>query len=251
MLNKRPTKQILDHANECYPRECCGLLLKTKHGKQYYPCENIAQDNKQFEINPKDYIMAEMHGEVIAIVHSHPDGSTKPSVPDRVQMNLGNIPWVITNGTDIDIHKPDAYTAPLLGRSYYHGIMDCYTLWKDYYRRELGITMSDYDRKDLWWENKDSPSLYLDNYEKEGFVQVQGDPQKHDVILCRLGRTEHVNHTLIFVGDAKLKSEQTTPVIGNDLVLHHPYNRKSIREIYGQNWQKRTHCILRHKSLIK
>ena len=164
-------------------------------------------------------------------------------------MNLHGLPWVITNGTECAIHKPDGYQAPLLGREYHHGLMDCYTLVKDYYQRELGITLNDYERQDCWWENKDSKPLYLDGFKKEGFVEVD-TIQKYDIILARLGRTAHVNHALVFIGDGKLKSERTDDVIGNDLVLHHPYGRESLREIYGESWQRRAAIIIRHKSMF-
>ena len=103
---------------------------------------------------------------------------------------------------------------------------------------------------DVWWESADSKPLYLDNFKAEGFIEVD-TIQEHDLILCRLGRTEHVNHALVFIGDGQLKSERTDKVIGDSLVLHHPYNRESLREIYGEQWQRRAAVIIRHKSLIK
>ncbi|MFY4879853.1 phage tail protein, partial [Acinetobacter baumannii] len=43
--------------------------------------------------------------------------------------------------------------------------------------------------------------------------------------------------------------EQTEHCIGSSLILHHPYNRKSVREIYGQQWHERTVKILRHRDV--
>ena len=245
MLTKSIKAAIIDHANRDYPREACGVIV----GKEYIPCKNVAADDAQFEICPIDLVGAEKEGKILAYCHSHPDGSCEPSMPDRVQMNLHGLPWVITNGIDVALHKPDGYQAPLLGREYHHGLLDCYTLGQDYYQRELGITLSNYERADAWWENKDHDPLYLENFKKEGFVEVD-TIQKHDTILCRLGRTEHINHALIFIGDGTLKSEHTEDVIGNDLVLHHPYGRESLREIYGEAWQRRAAIIIRHKSLL-
>lgn len=245
MLTKSIKKAIIDHANRDYPREACGVII----GKEYIPCTNISPDDAQFEIDPLDIVGASKEGEIVAYVHSHPDGSTNPSMPDRVQMNLHGLPWIITNGTDVELHEPDGYQAPLLGREYHHGLMDCYTLVKDYYQRELGITLNDYERDDCWWEDAKNKPLYVDNFKKEGFVEVD-TIQKHDLILCRLGRTEHVNHALVFIGDGSLKSERTDDVVGNDLVLHHPYGRESLREIYGENWQRRAAIIIRHKSMF-
>lgn len=246
MLTKKIKADIIAHAIREYPRECCGVIVD----KVYLPCVNIAADDAQFEINPVDLVSASEQGEIRAYVHSHPDGSCEPSIPDRIQMGLHGLPWVITNGIDTVSHEPKKFTAPLLGREYYHGLQDCYSLVKDYYERELDIILGDYERTDAWWESADSKPLYLDNFKKEGFIEV-GNIKKHDLILCRLGRTEHINHALVFVDDGVLKSEQTDRVVGNGLVLHHPYNRQSVRELYGEQWQRRAAVVIRHKSLIK
>lgn len=245
MLTNKIKKAINDHAAQCYPRESCGVIVKST----YIPCENIAADADQFEISPRDLINAERKGAIRAYVHSHPDGTNLPSVPDRVQMALHGLPWVITDGSEVQEYAPTDFSAPLLGREYYHGLLDCYTLVRDYYLRELGIELKDYPRRDTWWEDKDNPPLYLDNFTKEGFTEVS-DIRKHDVILCRLGRTEHVNHALVFIGTGELQSETVDTAVGDSLVLHHPYNRPSVREMYGEQWQRRTALIIRHKDLM-
>ena len=246
MLNDKAKQAIIDHAAAEYPRECCGVLIDDG---SYIACTNIAIDDAQFEICFYDLVKTASKGKITAIVHSHPDGSTAPSMPDKQQMNNHSLPWIITNGIDIAIHEPDDYRAPLLGREYHHGLLDCFTIVRDYYQRELGITLGDYERTDAWWESAKSKPLYLDNFKNEGFVEVD-TLQRHDIILCRLGRTEHVNHALIFVGNGQFRSEHTTATIGDSLVLHHPYNRDSIREIYGEQWQRRAAVIVRHKSLM-
>ncbi|MFI7904432.1 NlpC/P60 family protein, partial [Acinetobacter baumannii] len=150
---------------------------------------------------------------------------------------------------DFQVYEPCGYRAPLVGRNYFHGWQDCYALIRDFYSRELGVELKDFERKDAWWEDKDHPSLYLENYEKAGFFEVD-TPQYGDMLVCRVGRTEHPNHAVIWLGNnGQLKSEQTEQCIGSSLILHHPYNRKSVREIYGQQWKDRTVKILRHKDV--
>ena len=245
MLTKSIKAAIIKHASEQHPLESCGVII----GKEYVPCTNIAKHDAQFEICPRDLVKASTKGEILAYVHSHPDGTTQMSIPDKVEMTHHKLPWVITDGFDVELHPYSEFKAPLLGRPYYHGLLDCYTLVKDYYQRELDITLNDYKRDDVWWEDAKSKPLYLDNFKTEGFVEVD-TIQKHDLILCRLGRTEHVNHALVFIGDGTLKSERTDDVIGDSLVLHHPYNRDSLREIYGESWQRRAAIIIRHKSMF-
>lgn len=245
----KPTKEaILNHAAACYPRESCGVIVN----REYIECENISDSDSEFVINPLDIVRAEAKGKIEAIVHSHPDGSTKPSTFDMLQMPLHSLPWVIVSypETDIKVHKPTAYTAPLINREYIHGVLDCYSIVRDYYARELEIELDNFERQHRWWENSANADLYIDNFASQGFIQVN-DLQRHDVILCRVQPTAHVNHALIYLGNnGQLTSEASEPVTADHLVLHHPYSRRSRREIYGNVWQERSAITVRHKSLM-
>lgn len=245
---KSAKEAMLNHAAACYPREACGLLVN----RQYIECENIATSDSEFKINPRDVVKAEKLGKIEAIVHSHPNGSTKPSTFDLIQMQYHSVPWIIVAYPEIDIkvHAVKPYTAPLINREYIHGVLDCFSIVRDYYSREFGIEIDNFERVDKWWESASNSDLYIDNFASQGFVQVH-DLQRHDVILCRVQPTEYVNHALIYLGDdGSLTSEATEKVIGEHLVLHHPYMRRSRREIYGNVWQERTAIIVRHKSLM-
>lgn len=246
---------ITSHAKTCYPAECCGLII----GDEYYPCQNIADDPlNHFEIDPSEFIKLSKIGDIQAIVHSHPNGTGELSEIDKIQMGLHGVDWVICGigkdlltddfYIDLQIHQAKAYHAPLLGREYVHGLQDCYTLVQDYYSRELNIDLPNFKRIDDWWEDENYEALYENNFKKAGFTQVD-DLQKHDVILCRVGRTFHINHALIFLGNGKLTSEVTPDCVGDNLVLHHPYGRLSVREMYGESWQRRTALVVRHRAL--
>lgn len=243
-LSTRVKKAIAAHAAECYPAECCGLIVN----REYLPCRNIASNKEQFEIHHEDLARAEDMGEIMAYVHSHPDGSCHASQADLVQLEHHGEPWVICAYPDIDfaVYKPSGYQAPLVGRDYFHGLQDCYTIVRDFYSRELDIIIPDFERTDRWWEDKNAKSLYLDGYKDAGFYEVD-KPQYGDVLICRVGRTEHPNHAVIWLGDnAELKSEKTEACIGSALILHHPHGRKSTREIYGQQWLEQTVKVVRH-----
>ena len=246
---KNTKEDMLDHAAACYPNESCGYIIDRK----YVPCTNVHDNpDKQFKIGYKDVLRCEQLGKIEAVVHSHPNGSSKPTTYDLMQMSMGDVPWVIVAYPEIDIkvHKAKTYTAPLINREYIHGVLDCFSIVRDYYSRELGIEIDNFERADKWWESASNSDLYIDNFASQGFVQVQ-DLQRHDVILCRVQPTEYVNHALIYLGDdGSLSSEATEKVIGEHLVLHHPYMRRSRREIYGNVWQSRTAIIVRHRSLM-
>ena len=237
---------IQEHAAECFPAESCGLIVDNK----YVPCRNISKHADQFEIHHEDLAAAEDIGEIQAYVHSHPNASARASEIDLLQIELHQKPWIICAYPDVEfqVYEPSGYKAPLVGRNYIHGVQDCYSIVRDFYERELGVHLPDYEREDAWWESKESKSLYLENFEKEGFVEVN-DLQYGDVMLCRVGRTEHVNHAIIWLGDqTELKSEQTEACVGSSIILHHPYGRKSVREVFGRQWQERVVKVVRYEN---
>lgn len=237
---------ILAHTTECFPAESCGLIVDNN----YVPCRNISKHKDQFEIHHEDLAAAEDTGEIQAYVHSHPNASARASEIDLLQIELHQKPWIICAYPDVEfqVYEPSGYKAPLVGRNYIHGVQDCYSIVRDFYERELGVHLPDYEREDAWWEHKESTSLYLDNFEKEGFIEVT-DLQYGDVMLCRVGRTEHVNHAIIWLGDrTELKSEQTEACVGSSIILHHPYGRKSVREVFGRQWQERVVKVVRYEN---
>ena len=241
-------KQIITATIEAYPEEMCGVVVDD----EFVRLPNISKDAKNhFEIDHKALAEIEDRGEIQAYVHSHPDGTAVASPLDQHQIELHGKPWIICAypDTDVQVFKPTGYKAPLLGRHYFHGWQDCYSLVRDFYERELGITLDDFERDDRWWESQDHASLYLENYEKAGFYEVS-QPKYGDMIICKVGRTEHPNHAVIWLGDkSQFKSEQVDPCFGSSLILHHPYSRISERTIYGPNWAERTVKILRHKDV--
>jgi proteasome lid subunit RPN8/RPN11 len=254
-LSKKVMADIAGHAEECAPNECCGLLVRVGRKVSYHQCANIAADpQNHFHIDPVDYCKAEDAGTVIAIVHSHPDALPRPSVVDRLECEKHQLPWlIIGRDNETEWLEPTGYTAPLLGRKFVHGVLDCYQAISDFYAREFDINLGHYDREDGWWERQDGPSLYLDNFRKEGFVPVNS-PQYGDILIMRIktpGVTcHHPNHAAVFLGsDPQLKSEQAPTLYGpGPFFFHHLYGRLSTREIYGHSWANRTEVVLRHQS---
>lgn len=235
-MNPDTAQAIREHAVAEYPRESCGLIAVVRGRERYLACRNIATTAREnFVLHPEDYAAAEDLGEIVAVVHSHPDAGVHPSEADRVQMASSGLPWYIVSvnaegvTSDIVRHEPVAYEAPLVGRQFVHGVLDCYTLVRDYYQRELGITLFDRDREDDWW-NKGG-NLYMDHYLEAGFEPIRGPIQKHDVIVMQV-RSPVPNHAGIYIGDS--------------MILHHMYGRLSSRDIYGGYFQETTRMIARY-----
>lgn len=236
ILNKTLQKQILEHAEQEYPKESCGLIVKEGKTKKYIRCINQSSDKEEeFSISGEEYVAAEDMGEILAVVHSHPDHTTVPSLRDRAVCSAMEIPWVICSWPDADIRIISPEDAPLVGRQFCHGTdWDCWGLMRDYYKQKLGMTFNRYEHDSFWWE--EGKSLYEDNYHKEGFVKVtDGSLKPHDIIIMQI-RSPVPNHGAIY--------------IGNNLILHHMFGKLSSEAVYGGYWAEHTSFILRHKDLM-
>ncbi|EEC8803340.1 phage tail protein, partial [Escherichia coli] len=190
---------ILAHARRCAPAESCGFVTGTPEGERYQPCVNVsAEPEAYFRIAPEDWLQAQMQGEIVALVHSHPGGLPWLSEADRRLQIKSALPWwLVCRG---DIHKFRC-VPHLTGRRFEHGVTDCYTLFRDAYHL-AGITLPDFHRKDDWWRN--GQNLYLDNLAENGFYRVPlSSAQAGDILLCCFGASVP-NHAAIYCGNGEL-----------------------------------------------
>ncbi len=241
-MQQSTLQAIQAHAVAEYPRECCGLIVATADGEAYVACRNVATTPSEHFILPgEDYAAAEDLGEVLAVVHSHPNAPATPSDADRVMCEASRLPWhIISVGQcagaepecgDLQSIEPCGYAAPLVGRQFAHGITDCYALVRDYYARELGIQLSQYEREDDWWEK--GQDLYsMDRLKAEGFEPIEGEPRRGDMVLMQI-RSPVPNHAGVLLDDGQM--------------LHHMYGRLSEVVPYGGMWAERTRYIVRHQ----
>lgn len=235
MLEKHRAK-FLEFARRNAAKESCALLIIENGREELLLCKNISPYNQQFEIDPIDFLIAEKRGEIIGVVHSHPFGKAFPSEIDRVSCQRTNLKWFICGCIDGDWYdlKPKIYQVPLIGREWSHGILDCYSLVRDYYKQNLKIELEDYEREPEWWLK--GHDLYAKNIEKGGFFEVDlMSIQPHDVILMQI-ESPVINHAGIF--------------LGQDSFLHHVQNRLSSRDLFGGLWLKSTEKIIRHRSFL-
>lgn len=224
---------ILEHAKVEAPRESCGLVVNVRGKERYIPCQNLATSYAEFVLDPADYAAAEDLGDILAIVHSHPNSPPDPSQADRVGCEASGVPWHIVapaTGTWATL-APSGYKAPLVGRQYAYGILDCWTIVRDWFRDELGIALPDFDRPVDWW-NKGG-DLFAENYQRIGFYPVPIEEiRRGDVVMMKL-RSKVINHLAIY--------------LGNDVMLHHGAGRLSTREVFGGWWKKNTLIVARHR----
>lgn len=235
-MNEENKKRFLSHARIQSPREACGLIVVEDGKEKLVICKNKAEFDHQFIIDPEDYFLASENGEIVGVVHSHPMGSAWPSEADVVSCEQTKLVWHIVSCLDGEwvVLRPKGYKAPLVGRNWCHGILDCYSLVRDYFLEELKIVLPDYEREFEWWLN--GKNLYLDNFSNAGFVDVPIESlRKNDVILMQL-QSIVPNHAAVY--------------LGNEMILHHLHKRLSSRDVFGGYWLKNTVKVLRHRSLL-
>jgi proteasome lid subunit RPN8/RPN11 len=234
-LSERLKTEIMAHAKAEDPRECCGLIAVVKGRRRYIPCRNIAATpDEHFILDPADYAAAEDQGEIMAVVHSHPTTQPTPSPADRLSCNATGLPWLIVN-PKIEAWggcEPEHFELPYVGREFVFGVVDCYSLVRDWYAREWNLKLADFSRRDQFWERGEN--LYVDNYASQGFRRIDFTELAYgDLLLMQLGSTLP-NHAAIYLGDQQ--------------ILHHIQGRLSSRDVLGGYYVKNTAMVLRHES---
>lgn len=233
-------KYVIDQARKEYPNETCGYVATNKDGEhKYIPCKNAAKDPvNTFFIEPLEYINICMeYSSPLILCHSHTDEPSTPSDNDIQACNTNAIPWFILsypNTEDSTMLFPENKNK-FIGRDYVYGIMDCYTIVRDFYKLYDIIMLNHYREEDFW--NK-GYSQYLDSYEKEGFIRQDKNLQDlefGDMVLFNI-RCDLPNHAGIYIGDGKL--------------LHQPQGRLSLAEEMSLVWQKTYFCHVRYKDKV-
>ena len=192
--------KALQHAQDQFPKESCGLLVNY-NGKQIYKkCKNLSLTaTEQFILDPVDW--AEIEDEygkenIIGIVHSHPDTDPIPSAADNLAAARTNIRWWIVNPqTEVWYDfMPKDYKESLIGRQWIWNLTDCWSLVREYYQAELDIVLKDYVRPEDVDDFIYNP-LFEKYFEDCGFVEVKNilDMKKHDAILMNICG-EGLNH---------------------------------------------------------
>ena len=78
---------------------------------------------------------------------------------------------------------------PLVGRTFRHGVLDCYSIVLDWWFLERGVVLKDFPRDDAWWLS--GGNMYLEGFPQAGFVKIDHEatgfvPERGDVLLYQL-----------------------------------------------------------------
>jgi proteasome lid subunit RPN8/RPN11 len=84
-LPKELADEMVGHAREEYPRECCGMLAGENSAiSKLFKIKNIAQRIDEYELDPLEQVNAfekidRLSLKLLGIYHSHPDNPCHPS----------------------------------------------------------------------------------------------------------------------------------------------------------------------------
>lgn len=222
--------EMVAHAAEVPQEEVCGLVVSGPTGLRLIRGSNIARRRHiEFDLGPEAWLAVGTDEEAVAVYHSHVGCGARPSLADLSACEASRLPWhIVTPGGEHFAWEPVGFEAPYEGRPYVYGVHDCYVLVRDYYRREFGIELREYQRPDpRRWDD----SLER-NFSKEGFFRVEGGEAKvGDVFLIQVA-ARYTNHCAVYVGDGK--------------ILHHVEGRLSKQDPFGGYWLKYMTHHLRH-----
>ncbi|MBU9845786.1 C40 family peptidase [Rahnella ecdela] len=237
-MREKLISEIRAHVAAEYPNEACGLIVETGTGQRFIPCRNIAENMAEtFMLSPDDYLAANEIGEVIMVIHSHPDVvQLVPSEMDRIQCDHSGVEWGIMSWPDGDFCTLSPRgDRELAGRRWVLGHADCWSLIMDYYRMEHGIAVNNYSVDREWWVDG-KENLYDDNWLAEGFVEVDASSMQPGDMIMMCVQAPVTNHAAIYLGD--------------NIMIHHMFGNLSARVPYGKYYRDRTVRVVRRKELV-
>jgi len=98
--------EILLHVEKEYPKEACGLIVFDGKEEIWIPCKNVSEfPEEEFLFDQREFINAQIHYDILKIVHSHSDSSADPSPHDKSACKAIKIPYLIIGWPEGDIRE--------------------------------------------------------------------------------------------------------------------------------------------------
>jgi len=102
-IRQQVLDQMLAHATEDLPNECCGLLIGSADTvEECARARNRRRSRTRFEVEPADHFAALRRArsaglEIVGAYHSHPNGPSGPSETDRARLTDPSMVQVIVS----------------------------------------------------------------------------------------------------------------------------------------------------------
>lgn len=241
------------HVLSQYPKEACAIVVSDDNCKlKVINCENNHEDPlNHFRIDASVIAEYVINNSLKAVLHSHIaksnlQGDIRTPSANDIQAHIDfDIPFGIVATDGITVSEPlwldDSNIAPLEGRTFIHGVQDCYTIVRDYFRIVHGFTIKNFARDPSWWVNggnlcNDAAII------SAGLVEIAyTDLCISDLVLMQIG-SQVPNHWAV--------------VVGNNKILHQLPHRLSCADALSK-WRKyickcyRSTGLINNQSILK
>jgi proteasome lid subunit RPN8/RPN11 len=100
-IKRQVVDDIVAHARQARPAECCGMLIgRGDVVLESVPATNLARDPNRFLIDPKDHIAARRTAraagyQIVGFYHSHPHSPPEPSPTDLAEASYDGALYLI------------------------------------------------------------------------------------------------------------------------------------------------------------
>ena len=208
-------------ASEAYPEPAVVGAFGDRERPEILPLAGVANSSRLgFKLEmPAIRRMSGQYGPLLAILRSHP--SDEPDridpvllIPSAAEMRaqvalevpFGIVPCHAERNMEPFWFGDQAPIRPLIGRVFRHGVTDCYSLIRDWYRLYRQVVLEEFPRDWDWWNA--GLDLYRDGFGQAGFREIDAaDVREGDVVLFRM-RSKVPNHGGVF--------------LDGDRMIHHP-----------------------------
>lgn len=233
-------KHIQELSLENSSEEICGfLVLNELMEVLVVPVKNAHENKKKyFKISPHIFLDIKKRYKIIAIFHSHPTSSEKPSAFDLNSSEELCLPFLIYSlkTKKFFLHFPDSYEPmDIVGRIYIKDIHECTCLVKDYYKKELNIDISSWIKNYCIPEEPKKANKLLYNVFKKNLVEPEDQLKKHDIIVFKFSK-DRMMHAGIY--------------LGNEEFMHQRANQLSSVDFLDNRWKNKIYKTYRHPSLV-
>jgi proteasome lid subunit RPN8/RPN11 len=199
-----------NHAAEVYPHEAAGIVERGAYVRLDNRSTTPGEDVKLSDEELVRVAQAEV------FFHSHPDAPGVPSEHDMVYQKQLGVPFVVMC---LPIYDCFAWgdtlaRAPIMGRGFRHGVHDCYSLVRDWYREAGIVDLDEWPRGWEWW-TRAGQNLYRDNFEATGFQQIP------------VSEATQRGDGLLFAFNYKVPMHAAL-VVDKDLLLHHASGSRAV-----------------------
>lgn len=214
--------------------EPCAAVHLRKGKATLVPLQNVSTDPENYFLTGSDYSRLNLTGEILYIVHAHPDNCT-PSTYDIAACNALNIPYIIFNKLNLEHSTiyPSSYKT-LSGKPYEFGVNDCFEACRNWYLAH-GIPIP--PRKnwiDDWWLQGHDYIKYV----AQEWPFVETSSLEYGNLITFAVEHEKENHMGVY--------------LENDCFFHHVEHRLSCKENLYPFWGKHIKKVYKYEgSIIK